>query len=344
MSCGKKPTGKGSQEGERTENSQTTLLTKAAVMLQFVAMGIVAVYLEHCTENRNIKVNALIDEASSKSYLNSDIAAALGLSGTSEEMIVNVLNGNQTKFHTTVVDFKITSMDGEVSKAASAYTTERVTGDMNVVDWNLYKITVELPEGHHLTASRTTTSYQDLLYSIRDVRGKPGEPIARLTPLGWTCIGSLQNSRPQNHANFAYFADPNMANNLDYMIRRFWDIDESTETEDKVARDAVSESLTFEDGHYTIGMPWKSNKYELSDNYSMALQRLQNTDKRLLRSTGLGDAYCDVLTTYQTKGYIRKVSPEEKNPDHVWYLPHFPVLRPDKTTTKTRIVFDASAK
>ena len=27
-----------------------------------------------------------------------------------------------------------------------------------------------------------------------------------------------------------------------------------------------------------------------------------------------------------------------------WYLPNFPVLRPDKETTKVRIVFDASAR
>ena len=39
-----------------------------------------------------------------------------------------------------------------------------------------------------------------------------------------------------------------------------------------------------------------------------------------------------------------RVSRDEVKPDQVWYLPHFPVLRPDKSTTKTRIVFDASAK
>ena len=48
--------------------------------------------------------------------------------------------------------------------------------------------------------------------------------------------------------------------------------------------------------------------------------------------------------THQDKWYIHKVSPEEEKPDQVWNLLHFPVLRPDKSTTKTRIVFDASAK
>ena len=38
------------------------------------------------------------------------------------------------------------------------------------------------------------------------------------------------------------------------------------------------------------------------------------------------------------------MDPTEKSPLKKWYLPHFPVVRPDRTTTKTRIVFDASAK
>ena len=36
--------------------------------------------------------------------------------------------------------------------------------------------------------------------------------------------------------------------------------------------------------------------------------------------------------------------PENEQSQTRWYLPHFPVLRPDKDTTKTRIVFDTAAK
>lgn len=30
----------------------------------------------------------------------------------------------------------------------------------------------------------------DLHYALEEIRGRPGEPVARLTPLGWTCIGN----------------------------------------------------------------------------------------------------------------------------------------------------------
>ena len=106
----------------------------------------------------------------------------------------------------------------------------------------------------------------------------------------------------------------------------------------------VAETLIFEDGHYSIGLPWKTKDHDLPDNFTMAMHRLQSTEKRLQKSPELDKVYSDVLETYQDKGYIRKVLPEDEKPDQVWYLPHFPILRPDKTTTKIRVVFDASAK
>ena len=78
----------------------------------------------------------------------------------------------------------------------------------------------------------------------------------------------------------------------------------------------------------------------------MAPKRLENTEKRLLRQKSVGDEYAKIILTYQQKGHIRKVevSKETIPVEEVWYLPHFLVIRPDRTTTKTRIGFDASAK
>ena len=49
------------------------------------------------------------------------------------------------------------------------------------------------------------------------------------------------------------------------------------------------------------------------------------------------------IEQYIEKGYVTKVQEHDRSLSR-WYLPHFPVLRPDKDTTKVRIVFDASAK
>ena len=65
----------------------------------------------------------------------------------------------------------------------------------------------------------------DLLYSLEDVRGRPGEPISRLTPLRWTCIGNSELQASQAQTNFTFLV--NDSHELNNLVRRFWDVDDS---------------------------------------------------------------------------------------------------------------------
>ena len=56
------------------------------------------------SEDRLTKLNALLDDASRKIYVNTDVATVLGLKGKTEKVTVNVLNG-QTE--TVMNHFKI---------------------------------------------------------------------------------------------------------------------------------------------------------------------------------------------------------------------------------------------
>lgn len=119
--------------GESSERTLTaTIRTGPLPTSEFVALRTVPVYLT--SGKRRLKVNALLDDASSRKYLNCDIATELGLEGRSHELTVNVLNDNQERLDTTVVEFMISSCGGKVSKLASAHTAERVTGNKQVVD------------------------------------------------------------------------------------------------------------------------------------------------------------------------------------------------------------------
>ena len=62
------------------------------------------------------------------------------------------------------------------------------------------------------------------------------------------------------------------------------------------------------------------------------------------KPTFVQQEYQNTIKAYVEKGYLRKVLPGEKPPPLVWYLPHFAIVKMDKTTTKVRIVFDCSAK
>ena len=74
----------------------------------------------------------------------------------------------------------------------------------------------------------------------------------------------------------------------------------------------------------------------------MARQRLLSTEKKLLKNKDVAVTYQQVLTDYLEKQYIRRVPKEEEKPKQEWLLPHFPVVRPERTSTKVRVVFDGS--
>ena len=73
---------------QATERSRTIFMSQSA-QPRFVALRTIPVFLKK--GNRKIKVNALLDEASTKTYLNAVVAAELGLQGHSQNVTVNGL-------------------------------------------------------------------------------------------------------------------------------------------------------------------------------------------------------------------------------------------------------------
>ena len=331
---------------------------------QYVTLRTVPVIVS--SGHRSLQVNALLDDGSTTTYINSSVAAELGLSGKLEKATVSLLNGQLSTFETMPVTFVLKSLDGSICATVTAKTTEEVTGDMETINWNQYSSAWD-----HLRGIKFPTSgkkktvdiligldHADLHFSKRDVRGKPGEPTARLTPLGWTCIGAPGNRAATQRTNFTrtYIGRlPALMTELSATLRRFWEIDASgiincvktaiVKPEEKEALDIVSRSMKVVNSSYQVAVPWKGGSPPtLPNNYRMALNRLQSTENKLRKLPHIAEAYSKVITSYAQQGYIREVLPGEPLPATTWYLPHFPVIRLDRETTKTRVVFDAAAK
>ena len=90
-------------------------------------------------KGKQIKVNAVLDDASTVSYVNEEVAGALGLSATYEKVTVNVLNENVETFDSMPVSLILESCDANVKVPFKALTCHRrVTGSYKIVDWQKY--------------------------------------------------------------------------------------------------------------------------------------------------------------------------------------------------------------
>ena len=195
---------------QATERSHTTVKTQSAHP-RFVVLRTVPVFLKN--GNHRIKVNALLDEASTKTYLNADVATELGLQGHPQSVTVNVLNGQTETFETMPVEVELESLDGNVKTTMSAFTAERVTRNMKVINWGKYAAKCTHLKGiqfpnlgiRPIVDLLIGVDYAELHYSFKDVRGQPGEPVARLTPLGWTCTGTVSGLKGGDyHSSFTH--------------------------------------------------------------------------------------------------------------------------------------------
>lgn len=66
----------------------------------------------------------------------------------------------------------------------------------------------------------------------------------------------------------------------------------------------------------------------------MAENRLKATERKLLKDDELAKACQELIEDYLNKGCICELEQDESIPESEWYLPHFPVVKPDRTTSK----------
>ena len=121
-------------------------------------------------------------------------------------------------------------------------------------------------------------------------------------------------------------------------------LDVPSSREDRIVFKLMKQSVKQEDKHYILPLPWRPNVILPCDNRDVAERRLASLKKRFLNDKALHQKYTNVMELYLKKGHARKIPLHEVNTNATkWYLPHHPVLNPQKPS-KLRVVFDCAAK
>ncbi|XP_075991280.1 uncharacterized protein LOC142986629 [Anticarsia gemmatalis] len=168
------------------------------------------------------------------------------------------------------------------------------------------------------------------------IRSDKSYPIAQQTKVGWILCGKVETF----HCMVTLNDFENMA--------RFW---ETEEIPDKSAPSSEEQhceeyynatTIRLANGQYVVQMPMKPNfETNLKSAKSQALAQFLQLERKMLRNKELSIEYKRFMNEYIAMGHMKPIS--GVNRDHV-YLPHHGVLRAESTTTKLRVVFNASYK
>ncbi|XP_072940691.1 uncharacterized protein [Epargyreus clarus] len=112
---------------------------------------------------------------------------------------------------------------------------------------------------------------------------------------------------------------------------------------DKRASDIFEATARRKDGHFEVGLPWKTDNPTLPDSYEQAYKRLRTLEKKMENEPTFKKEYSAQVANLLKKGYAEACDGNEERSNVKWYLPHFAVVNINKPN-KIRMVFDAAAK
>lgn len=189
--------------------------------------------------------------------------------------------------------------------------------------------------------------YLDLLQDGRFRHDEDG-PTFQNTVFGWIVSGRISNSVISAGSPSASLCS---MSEIQEQLSRFWELESCHlasiySVEESTCEEFFKQTtVRDDDGRFVVSLPKKEHIIgHLGDSRCIAERRFMSLERRFATNPELKRLYCEFMEEYAAMGHMKKVNEEELSGSVNYFLPHHAVLKPDSTTTKLRVVFDASCK
>ncbi|XP_065093120.1 uncharacterized protein LOC135713814, partial [Ochlerotatus camptorhynchus] len=332
-------------------------------LCQPVIFRMVAVTLYH--GHRAINILAFLDEGSSYTLVESSLTNQLKVKGQTQPLRVTWTAG-MTRLERDSQRLQLT-LSARGSKERFQIQNVHTVQSLNLPRQALRYADVasQYPHLQNLPVVDYTMEPPKILIGLKHIHlfaplesrvGKPEEPIAVRSKLGWTVYGP-QEQQDISTPYVGHHSCAGVSNQeLHDILRSHYALEDAgvsvdllpESSEDQRARQ-IMESTTVRIGEsgerFQTGLLWKEDDPQFPNSYPMAQRRMKLLEKRLSKNPELMENVRTQLVEYQRKGYCHKATKEElgtADPKKVWYLPLNVVLNPKKPG-KVRLVWDAAA-
>lgn len=175
-----------------------------------------------------------------------------------------------------------------------------------------------------------------------------GCPVAQNTVFGWVLSGPVNGSNAGSPVIQNFFNQME----LDNFLKRFWEIEEISKPIPKSKEHEWCERFYQDthkrqkDGKYCVRLPFLNIEDGpiFGNSKNLALKRLEHIERRLQKDEKLYKEYKSCIEEYEALGHMKRISIENAELGSHYVIPHHAVIKETSTSTKLRVVFDASCK
>lgn len=180
--------------------------------------------------------------------------------------------------------------------------------------------------------------------------GPSGTPSAFKTQFGWVLTGSVGNTSPHKSCYLAITEEH--PQHSDELLKKFWEIENPYLQDPTLSIDERKVMEHFKENHhrdtegrFIVPLPLKLDTKPLGDSRGMAIRRFKRLERTLYEKSQFND-FANCIREYFELGHAELVPATEmqKPNQETYYMPMHAVHKESSTTTKLRVVFDASAK
>ncbi|CAG9130227.1 unnamed protein product [Plutella xylostella] len=358
------------QEGVTAFNAQTVpdesekVVSRATKTQSQVLLATALVKVESSAGSNVLR--SLLDQGSQASFITEAAVQLLRLKRVPNKCVVSGVGSDKKPSCASnyVVEIKIQSLhDPDCVVNVKAHVLRKLTSfipDRQVkLQWWSELSQVKLADPSFATPSKIDLLLGAEVYGQIIVdglfKGPPGTPLAQNTKLGWIISGQVINECRDTRSCHTISVVSNHAKiSGDELLKRFWELESEhsqigknkvlTEVEKKCEQIFTESVARDETGRYIVKLPFHSNEPQCKNGEfrKIAIRRFMSLEKRLMQDSKLQVEYAKGIREYAELGHMELVPEDERQREDAVYLPHHAVVREDKTTTKVRIVFDAS--
>lgn len=307
-------------------------------------------------------VRALIDQGSQACFITEAIVQHLRLKKIPANGVISGLSNDKTMRAQHKVLVQVQSrIDPNFRMEIEAYVLSKITAylperKIDYIDW------VDLDHLQLADPQYNVPNKIDILLGA-DVYGTimkegmkkcpNGSLIAQSTTLGWVLSGAINKGKGNINESAMRVRVMHAQVNENEILKKFWEVEESTfysakkmlsEEEEKCERIYENTTKRTEEGRYVVNLPFRDENplCKNGDSRDISVKRLKGLEKRLDKNSHLQESYHDVVKEYLFLGHMRPISANDDKKSEAVYLPHHAVVREDKSTTRVRVVFNAS--